>query len=91
MFREKSTRERRGGELHSPSSSSLSLGRAFTVYLAENHFFPSEPFNLVPLTAKKYMHITEQDIIIKGCSKRVQLNNAEKYFTKHYNKLMRAQ
>ena len=37
------------------------------------------------------MHITEQDIIIKGCSKRVQLNNAEKYFTKHYNKLMRAQ
>ena len=46
---------------------------------------------IIYLTAKKYMHITEQDIIIKGCSKRVQLNNAEKYFTKHYNKLMRAQ
>ena len=45
--------------------------------------------HIIYLTAKKYLQVTEQDTIIKGCGKRVQQHNAIKYFTKHYNKLMR--
>ena len=37
--------------------------------------------HIIYLTAKKYLQVTEQDTIIKGCGKRVQQHNAIKYFT----------